>query len=435
MPIRVRKKLRPKENPNPLGMTSTKQLFAPTQVIKPENLFLPDEINKKLPIFSQLYNLCESNIPCGGHLLTMASICYASMATDESRQVNLAIGAVVGEGKTLILSQMALLPYVNFFTRTTFSEYVLTRCGSYLIKLGTAVPLGIKLIPKPGGKTIDKSGAKDRIKFYFDIVTEGEGIFTTSSVGKLLQLWNALIEQGWWTGGDSYNGTYKIGDITYPIKHGLIIAATLKDFERHILRDVGWSSRMVLIKYACTARENKFIREGQRLDKIPSKPNIMHQVLSLLTHINPRTPVRITYSSDEVARKMEHVELPIMLARKEHTGKRATLDAKRLAKGMALLNGRNHIILEDIIVLKSLLTMSLTVKRRDTLGSLGTRLHFLVTLGLSLWRDVDRTRQFIKSRFLDWGGKYPLYTDEEIERAISDVLHAEGVVRSVGKRV
>ena len=408
---------------------------AKIEVDEIENWFLPEVIEKEAPTFCKLYNLGERYIPTSGHFLGLVATILATMGLDEPRQSNMGIGAVAGEGKTLILSQFRKLPFVNFFTRITYAKYLLMKCGWFLSEPGKELPVGVRRIPKPlpGSPVIDKSGVKDQISYFFDIITEGEGIFTMGDVPKLLQLWNQLTEQGTYEGGDSFSGYYRIGvEPQNPVKHGLIIAATIEDFQKHIIRQIGWATRMVLATYSCSDKENRWISDGIMKDYISSKPDISYQVKVLMKNI-PITDVgeeRLHYSpkkvklTDEVANALYIIRDTLMTMRDEKTMKRAGADANRLVKGFALLNGREYTTLMDLIILKSLLTMSKKIYRSDMLGSIGTRLHFQTSLCMDLFRNYEQTVKFITGRFKTWEGK-PLYSEDDVKQSIHDIGSAE----------
>lgn len=438
MPIKVRERKVEREPKETKEEEDRKISMAKIEVDKIENAFLPEPIEKEAPTFCKLYNLGEKHIPTSGHLLGLVATTLATMGLDEPRQSNLGIGSNVGEGKTLILSQFRRIPFVNFFTRTTFSKYLLMKCGWFLTAPGKELPLGVRMIPSAGGvKVPDKSGTKDYISYYVDIITEGEGIFTMGDVPKLLHLWNSLIEEGTYEGGDSFNGWYKIGvDPQPPVKHGLIIAATMADFQKHIIREIGWATRMILATYACTEKENAWISEGIMRDYISSRPDISYQVASLLKDLPIKNygETKLHYSpkkvrlSDETADALYLIRDILMAIRGETTMKRAAADANRLVKGFALLNGRDYTTLTDVIILKSLLVMSRKITRSDVLGSIGTRLHFQTSLCLDLFRDINETIKFITNRFRTWKGK-PLYDENDVKKAIHEIGVSEGGTR------
>ena len=408
---------------------------AKVEIDEIENLYLPEVIEKEAPTFCKLYNLGERYIPTSGHFLTLVATILATMGLDEPRQSNLGIGAVVGEGKTLILSQFRKLPFVNFFTRTTYAKYLLMKCGWFLSQPGKELPVDIRMIPNPhgGGKIMDKSGIKDQISYFVDIITEGEGIFTMGDVPKLLQLWNQLTEQGTYEGGDSFSGWYKIGvEPQTPVKHGLIIAATISDFQKHIIRQIGWATRMVLATYSCTDKENRWISDGIMKDYISSKPDISYQVKVLMDKIPIRnvgeerlhySPVKVQLTED-VANALYIIRDTLMTMRDEKTMKRAGADANRLVKGFALLNGRIRTTLMDVIILKALLTMSKKIYKSETLGSIGTRVHFQTSLCFDLFRDYNETVKFITGRFKTWDEK-SLYNENDVKQSIHDLAISE----------
>jgi hypothetical protein len=400
-----------------------------------ENWYLPEVVEKEAPIFCKLYNIGERYIPTCGHFLGLVATVLATMGLDEPRQSNLGIGAVAGEGKTLILSQFRKLPFVNFFTRTTYAKYLLMKCGWFLSVPGKELPVGVRKIPRPtaGEPMLDKSGIKDQISYYFDIITEGEGIFTMGDVPKLLQLWNQLTEQGTYEGGDSFSGWYRIGvEPQNPVKHGLIIAATITDFQTHIIRQIGWATRMVLGTYSCSDKENRWISDGIMKDYISSKPDISYQVKALMEKIPIRnvgeeklhySPVKVRLT-DDVSSTLYIIRDILMTIRDEKTMKRAGADANRLVKGFALLNGRDYTKLTDVIILKALLTMSKKIYKSENIYSIGTRMHFQTSLCLDLLKDYNETMKFITERFKNWEGK-ALYEENDIKRAIHEIGSAE----------
>lgn len=207
-------------------------------VEKLENKYLPEEIESNCGVAVKLFNLFEQLLPCTGHVALFTATALSSMCINTDRQFNLVIGAPVGQGKTVLLSQFCTIPFVNFINRTTYADYMLMHCGKFIKSLGRKKPFGVKVDKRAKwrgeGGIIDTSECPDFISNRFDIITDGESIFHQNDLGKLLQLWNALIEQGVYRGGDQYSGHYVIGDVLNRVRHGLILACVAKDSEVYV---------------------------------------------------------------------------------------------------------------------------------------------------------------------------------------------------------
>ena len=396
-----------------------------------ENKYLPEEIVNACPIATKLFNLFETQLPSTGHIANFVATSLSSMCVNTDRQFNLVIGAPVGQGKTVMLSQFCTIPFVNFISKTTYADYMLMYCGKFIKSIGKKKPYGVKYDKrarwKSEGGIIDKSEAKDNISNRFDIVTEGESIFHQSDIGKLLQLWNALLEQGFYRGGDQYSGHYVIGSPLMPVRHGLILASTVDEFEKYVLSDTGWNSRCVLIMWNNLPEENSFIRFGVRNDLLKDKPFFPNDVKRLLGHLNNNIQVDIGIENSEVLVGIEEIENVLKSIRLEIPGIRATKDVKRIIKGFAWLNKYNKVKYEHVIFVKALIN---SLCRRLVMSSensfkykdLGSRLHFIVSLLKYLDYSNDEIKSFIKKRFLFWNNIKPIYNDEVIENAIEEII-------------
>lgn len=398
---------------------------------KLENKYLPHELERTCPVFVKLYNLFESKLPSTGHFASLVATCMASQCVNVDRQANLSIGSAVGQGKTETLRQFCKMPNVNYFDRMSYANYMLRYGGKYIVKLGSEVPYGVRIDKASrgadGSPRILTASAKDYISNRFDVVTSGEAIYTSPDVPKLLQLWNALIEQGWYEGGDRYSGHYAIASPEFPVKHGLIIASTLHDFEKHFLfpTQVGWSSRMVLIIYSVLDVENRYTREGKRRDILEEKPFFANEVTALLPHLNPHLPVKITYESNEILPLLEELEDTLKLIRNEKPGLRATEDIKRLVKGFAYLNHDTKVRYEHVLCLRALLVLCQRLMfeshSKQYFKNLGTKLHFQTFLRFSLSKDQNEVKKQILDTFHWWNGNKPLYTKEMVGNAFNEL--------------
>jgi hypothetical protein len=354
------------------------------------------------------------------------------MQVDELRQCNLTIGAHPTEGKTAILKQFGLCgqptgPKVNFFTRATFADYVHNYCGAYLIELGSDVPKGVERVKGGGKQKFSKTSCEEKLKFHYDIVHAGEGIFTLDNFKSLLQLWNGLLDEGWWEGGTRFSGTFKIGTPVFPIKHGLILACTRADLDNVFAREVGTLSRTIVANYACNARENSHILVGRRPPNVKiNYKNFFDEVASILSHIDSSKRVGITFDKTLNINLVDNVLKLIKTGRQEITGKRAMNDRNTILKAHAHLNNRRKVYWEDLVMVESLLQMCRKIvitpnirKQSNISGTyyMGDKMHFQLNLRRRI-HDDETARNQVKKLFTWWDSNVPLYTESMLDNAI-----------------
>jgi hypothetical protein len=422
MPI---KRIRPSKLPKPIDEPKQEEPLEE----KIENLFLPDETEfvKQCPIVVKLYNLFEKKLPTTGHVAVTVASALASMCIkDIDRQFNFVFGAPAGQGKTVLLKQFCSLTWlVNYMNRTTYADYMLMFCGKFLKKAGREIPYGVKYDRRLKVQNlIDTSEAPDFITNRFDIIGAGESIFTTSDLPKLLQFWNTILEEGYYKGGDRYSGHYEIGSPSEPVRHGLILASTIDDFDRHILTSIGWSSRCVLGIYYNTEEENEYIRYGLRFGHIKDQPVFHLDVKRLLNHLIPNHPVDVKYESDEIPEMLRECEEALKVIRREVPGIRATKDVKRFVKGFAWLNGYRKVKYYHVVFVNALiqsLCRRLRVGESTGYKNLGSRLHFQVALRRMIYdNDVTQITKSIMDTFKTWKG-YELYDEQDIRLALEEL--------------
>jgi len=393
-----------------------------------ENKYIPEEIAKYCPTGTKIYNLYEHFKPCTGHLAWLVAICLASMWTDEPRQVNATIASRFGEGKTVILSQFAVYPWCHFIARTSFADYLINFCGYYL---DTSAPLGRGDIPpcvevqRIGKKVIVSTAkCKDLINKYYTIVHAGEGISTIPGRDKLLQLWNQLIEEGYWEGGDRDKGRYKIGSALFRVKHGLILGCTFDDLKGKWMKEYGTLSRTLVVFYWCTDKENRYIELG-RMPPNPKLPSIenfsqpLGVILEPLARLGPSYEgVKMTFSSEVNESICEELVTLIASSRLEPTRKRAVNDMLRLLKACARLEMRNKVTIYDYIVVNSLLQMCRKTRVGDKEYYFGDRLHFQARMRYLLNGDVENVVREMNHTFKWWDSDKPLYDELEVRDAV-----------------
>jgi hypothetical protein len=384
------------------------------------NIYIPKEFEKTCPVSTQIYNLFEKHLPCTGHLGVFVSTLLASMCTDEPKPVSAGIGAKVGEGKTTVLSKFAYLPNVNFFNRTTFADYLIRCCGWYFditMPPGKEIPQGVEIKPSPaGGKVVSKLKAQDRINYTYDIIHAGEGIFTIGDLESLLQLWNGLIEEGYWAGGNRWVGFYRIGDAVSPVKHGLILSCTIADFENRLMKQIGFTDRLVLAWYSCLPVENQYIIAGRAPPKVHIQYVDFSPIVSqLLAHLQPWTTVIKVRFADDVDMKRIYPILQVHLQNKSMgSGKRAINDVIRLLKAHAVLNKRDIVTLDDVMWIQALSTMSRKVQAGQDEYLLGNRLDFQLMLRKYIYGEEIAKKQ-VQKMFVWWDSTKPLYNEETIK--------------------
>jgi len=425
MPIITTRK---SEVPEPLtGELLSKKLIQKTETTtRIENKYLPEEIVKTCENTVKLYNLFETKLPTTGHVALLVASQLSSMCINMDRQFNLAFGAPVGQGKTTILSQFCTIPFVNYMNRTTYADYMLMHCGKFLKAVGKRLPHGVKYDKRAkwrdGESVIDVSEAEDRITDRVDIITDGESIFYQTDLEKLLQFWNAILEQGFYRGGDQYSGHYVIGSPDNRVRHGLILACTTDNFNKYILTDVGWNSRCVLAVWENLDCENLYIRHGIRNNLLDDSPEFYFEVSKMLSHLNPKKKVTIEYCGSEVEQHIIELENSLKEIRLEKPGLRATKDVKRILRAFAFLNLDFKVRYEHVIFVKALInSLCKRIQVGDEYRDLGSRLHFMVSLLNYLGYNEKQTIQYLNEHFKWWLNNKPLYSEEEVKRAMKEV--------------
>lgn len=393
------------------------------------NNFLPDEIDKHCPVSSKMYNLFESRLPATGHYALLIATALASMHVDEAKPSSVSIGARPTEGKTVVLSNFSALNDINYFTRTSFAMYVLRYCGKYfdIERPYTGVkelPLGVtKQRDKQTGKyKYSNKNAKEYIDYHFDLVHAGEGIFTMSDYSKLMQLWNGLLDEGYWAGGDCHKGWYDIGSPQFRRRHGLILACTLHDLQHEWAKQIGTMSRTIVAYYHCTDKENQYIIEGRAPPKIHiTYESFSEDVRNILSHLQHKG-LKVIKFKDEVNSKLtNNIIKLIMSGRSEGTGKRAMNDRINMLKGHARLNNRKTVTFYDAIMVESILQMCRRIKNKKTDYLYGSRLSFQCQLRSLLWGNFERTRKDIRKTFTWWNSDESLYSNPEIVDTIDKI--------------
>ncbi len=434
MPLRI---IRKDDLPKPIDEPKKQEEQPIVDFI--ENKFLPDdkEFINQCPVAIKLYNLFEHKLPTTGHVaVTVASALASICVKNIDRQFNFVFGAPPGQGKTKLLEQFCGLTWlVNYMNRTTYADYMLMYCGRFVKKIGREVPWGVKYDKRLKVQhLIDTSDAPDFITNRFDIISEGESIFTTSDLPKLIQLWNALLEEGYYKGGDRYSGHYQIGSPSNRVRHGLILASTIEHFNRHVLVDAGWSTRCILGVYCNTDEENEFIRYGLRHNLIGDDPTFHLDVKRLLNHLLPDHPVSVEYDNDEIPDMLKRCEDNLKVIRREIPGIRATKDVKRFVKGFAWLNGYRkvkyyHVVFVDALI-QSLCRRLQLDDNSNSYKDLGSRLHFQVALRKSMLQDEDKVVKSILDTFKFWKNDESLYSVDSIKLAIRELgMPVEPIVR------
>jgi hypothetical protein len=275
---------------------------------------------------------------------------------------------------------------------------------------------------RDGESVIDVSEAEDRITDRVDIITDGESIFYQTDLEKLLQFWNAILEQGFYRGGDQYSGHYVIGSPDNRVRHGLILACTTDNFNKYILTDVGWNSRCVLAVWENLDCENLYIRHGIRNNLLDDSPEFYFEVSKMLSHLISKKKVTIEYSGNEVEQHIIELENSLKEIRLEKPGLRATKDVKRILRAFAFLNLDFKVRYEHVIFVKALInSLCKRIQVGDEYRDLGSRLHFMVSLLNYLGYNEKQTVQYLNEHFKWWVNNKPLYSEEEVKRAMKEV--------------
>jgi hypothetical protein len=408
-----------------------------------QNWYLPPQLEADYRPFVHFYNLFEIHLPTTGHFAVNLAIALASMKLTEDRQINLGITADVGQGKNATMEQFATMPQVNFFTRTSISDYFKSNMGHFLRKLGKGyIPEGVTVANSVKfSREFDNKDTPDKMSNTYDFIAEGEGLFTSPNVDGFLTFYDQAIEEGWYFGGDDYNGQYMMGGTwdperlrmvpNNPIRHGTVIAAPPKDFEIHLLSRAGWRTRLVCLNYNCLPEENDYTREAIRIDRIKGRPMFQDQVRAALEHITQARNVTVEIEDPKVYKIMRVAEDFVMAMRAEPTGLRAAKDVKKFFKSFTLFNNRHKVTELDAVICMSLLTGALKIPVGKTLGTsgqdvyirCGTRLHFQYSLLAQILGSPQAIETHLANTFKSLDGQTPLYRHERLEEIRNELYH------------
>ena len=373
---------------------------------------LPEEMKKESPVFYKLYNLAERIFPSTGLLLTFVCTALASMCTSERRQFNLLIGKETGEGGTLVISQLARIPFIrDIYDYKTAAGFVLDYCGAYLERAGRELPKGVVSYGKKGYRTFEKPGAEPIHNQFFiskgmdRLFHQGHGILE-----KTLNFQNPLFEEGYAVFSDGYAGSYSIGSKDSPVKAGFIGICTLQDLVDKALKTSGWIERIVVGTWMSHFREDDIIIQGINRKLLP-EIDISYKVLDLLEHLNPNYPMKVSDWNEEVSKQLDKFSRFIKDARREKKGKRSARDATRIIQSLPALNRRYYVQLSDLAVMDGLMT---TMRTNPTV--LGWRVPFQYAIRRWFQKSDEAIRSILKT-FKKWDGS-PLYTEKEVIKAV-----------------
>ena len=231
--------------------------------------------------FHALYNLFEENLPGTGHLAAVQSLSILSKHLGgHDRGFSLCIVADPGEGKSVVLRQFQTLDNVNYTMYLTRSNFLRTHGGKYLTQLGSGyIPDGVR-----GAEgAFDVSQAPEMINMHTLIIAEGEMVATLhdSSFRMLLSLWNSLIEEGYWQGGDSFNGNYRMGSPTDRISFNVTLACTPEIFRRYLISEA-FVSRLLPVWYRTLECERQDVMRRIEYKLLHREPNLQNGVNHLI---------------------------------------------------------------------------------------------------------------------------------------------------------
>jgi len=373
---------------------------------------LPEEMRKESPVFYKLYNLAERIFPSTGLLLTFVCTALASMCTAERRQINLLIGKEVGEGGTLVISQLARIPFIRaIYDYKTAAGFTLDYCGYYLERLGRELPKGIIPQGQRGYRDIDKSNALPIHNQFFiskgmdRLFHQGHGILE-----KTLNFQNPLFEEGYAIFSDGYAGSYAIGSKDHPIKCGFIGICTLQDLNDKALKTSGWIERIVVGTWMSHFREDDIIIQGINRKLLP-EIDISYKIFNLLEHLSPNYPMKVSDWNEEVASQLDKFSKFIKEARCEKKGKRSARDATRIIQALPVLNRRYYVTLSDLAVMDGLMT---SMRSNPTI--LGWRVPFQYAIRRWFQKSDEAIRSILKT-FRKWDGS-SLYTEKDVINAV-----------------
>lgn len=350
------------------------------------------------------------------------------MAVDD-KNLNVIVGADYGQGKTTIMKNcFNNLKWVNWFTSRSFADYLFHYGGYWLDDIGSGfAPRGIEVEGRGGHYNMKfkrKPNCEDRIDNVIDAVHAAEGLSVIQDIEKLMQLWNGLIDEGFWQGGNRHSGDYSFGSISRRLKHGVFICATFGDLLGRWFREQGTLSRMLNVVYTTNNTENQYIQAGREPGNIRiNYSDFSGEVERMLLHINPRATQKVVFDS-EVAGTTDRILELIRVARGEKTGFRAMNDRIAILKSHAWLNGRRVVKMEDVIVVQSLLeslSRWIHTKARKFSIVYGDRLHFQLALRTAYLRDEKQAQKQMLDTFKWWDDSTSLYSSADISMAASEL--------------
>jgi hypothetical protein len=142
----------------------------------------------------------------------------------------------------------------------------------------------------------------------------------------------------------------------------------------------------------------------------------------MLNHLISKKKVTIEYSGNEVEQHIIELENSLKEIRLEKPGLRATKDVKRILRAFAFLNLDFKVRYEHVIFVKALInSLCKRIQVGDEYRDLGSRLHFMVSLLNYLGYNEKQTVQYLNEHFKWWVNNKPLYSEEEVKRAMKEV--------------
>lgn len=327
-----------------------------------EHLPFDSEWRKHFPGFYELYNLLEDKIPSTGHLGVFQALSIVSKHLGgHDRGFSICPIADPGDGKSLVLRQFQTLSNVNYSMYLTRANFLKTYGGRHLVQLGSGyIPDGVRVVDH----TPDVSQAPELINMHTLIISEGEMVATLhdSSFRMLLSLWNSLIEEGYWKGGDSYNGTYSIGDPSNRVSFNLSLACTPGIFRRYMLSEA-FISRLIPVWYKSLECERQDVMrriENKTLHREPSLQADLNRILYGSLKPCEKKEVSLGTDTTEGLANLSNLLQQIRLDGTGiwSTGKRDAKNSLQLSESMALMNQRQELTLSDVYLSSCLVRAS-----------------------------------------------------------------------------
>lgn len=270
-----------------------------------------------LNVCYEIAKLFEENLPTTFPIALFVSIALSSMGISDSiakKPLSLLLVARYGIGKTSILSSFAdvtvysrqknkYIKMVNMFDNMTRADYLIKYCGLFLDETQQVprdLPFGVAVTIDKGKIIYDKTSCEDRINYTYDIIHGAEGMFKDKNSEQMIALYNSLIEQGYWEGGNRMIGRYIIGSVKNKVKHGIIIGIVPSDFQSTLIRKHGFLSRLLTVFYSRTPNEQKEIL----LRRIPNSSDMIEykdftrELNELLAHLDPTAKEEIRFSNE-----------------------------------------------------------------------------------------------------------------------------------------